>query len=192
VDSNFVFETIEVPTDQIMESDSVNREIWFGHHLRNLQSTVSGVSGIQEIVDLSIAERVLTDYTAFLALDLENGGEPCVECWEFEEWIVFSTDDLKGELNIKIVAFPNPFSDQIKMSIELSEGSTVDEAELSIFDAFGKNILNQELGDLTNFGKTEWTWNGQNRNGQSLPAGIYYMMVKTEKGVKTVKLTLMR
>lgn len=192
VDSNFVFETIEAPTDQIMESDSVNREIWFGHHLRNLQSTVSGVSGIQEIVDLSIAERVLTDYTAFLALDLENGGEPCVECWEFEEWIVFSTDDLKGELNIKIVAFPNPFSDQIKVSIELSEGSTVDEAELSIFDAFGKNILNQELGDLTNFGKTEWTWNGQNRNGQSLPAGIYYMMVKTEKGVKTVKLTLMR
>ncbi len=193
VDSNFIFETIEVPTDQIMESDSVNREIWFGHHLWNLQSTASGVSGIQEIIDLSIEERVLTDYTAFLALDLENGGEPCVECWEFEEWIVYSTDDdLEDQLKIKIAAFPNPFSDQVKVTIELSEGLSVDEAELSIFDAFGKNVLNQKLNDLTDFGKSEWTWNGQNSNGQSLPSGIYYMMIKTEKGAQTVKLTLMR
>jgi len=192
VDSNFVFETIEVPSTEIMESDSVNREIWFGHHLRNLESTAAGVSGIQEIIDLSIEERVLTDYTAFLALDLEQGGEACLECWEFEEWIVFSTDDVKDELTIKILAFPNPFTDQVKVSIELSEGLSIDEAELSIFDAFGKNILNQDLSDLTNFGKTEWTWNGQNSNGQSLPSGIYFLMIKTEKGAKTVKLTLMK
>ncbi|MFK7772352.1 MAG: FlgD immunoglobulin-like domain containing protein [Saprospiraceae bacterium] len=192
IDGNFIFETVEVPVDQIMEGDSVNREIWFGHHLRNLQSTAAGVSGIQEIIDLSIEERVLTDYTAFLALDLENGAEPCLECWEFDEWIVFSTDDLKDELNVKILAFPNPFTDQVKVSFELGEGFSIDEAELSIFDAFGKNILTQDLSELTNFGKTEWTWNGKNSNGQSLPSGMYYMMIKTDKGAKTVKLTLMR
>lgn len=192
VDSNFVFESIEVPTDEIMESDSVNREIWFGHHLQSLQSATAGTSGIQEIISLSIQERVLTDYTAFLALDLENGGEPCLECWEYVEWIVFSTDDLKEELNIKILAFPNPFTDQVKVSFELGEGFSIDEAELSIFDAYGKNILNHELSDLTNFGKTQWTWNGQNNNGQSLPSGIYFMIIKTDKGAKTVKLTLMK
>jgi hypothetical protein len=175
-----------------MQSDSVNREIWFGHHLRNMQSSVSGVSGIQEIIDLSIEERVLTDYTAFLALDLEQGGEPCVECWEFDEPIVYSTDEIKADLNIQIVAFPNPFSEHIKVSFELREGLSVDEAQLSIFDAYGKNVANFELDDLTKTGKAEWTWNGQNSNGQALPSGIYYLIIKTEKGVKSVKLTLIR
>ncbi len=192
VDGNFIFETIEVPTDQIMESDSVNREIWFGHHLRNLQSTASGVSGIQEIIDLSIQERVLTDYTAFLALDLEQGAEPCLECWEFDDFWIVVTEEVKDGLELKILAYPNPFSDQVKVNIEIEGGISVDEAMLSIFDAYGKNVLNYELDDLAKFGKIEWTWNGQSSNGQSLPSGIYYMIVRTEKGAKTVKLTLMR
>ena len=34
----------------------------------------------------------------------------------------------------------------------------------------------------------QWTWNGRDDSGQPLPSGIYYVVIKTEKGVKTVKI----
>ena len=133
MDSVFIFENIEVPANEIISSDSLNREIWIGHHIRELEGVAVGVSGIQEIIDISIEERVLSKYTAFLALDLEQGAEPCLECWEFDDiWIIVNNDEIfSNGIGIDISAFPNPFSDQCSIDIELKPGFTIDQASLS-------------------------------------------------------------
>ena len=192
IDGNLIFENVTVPANEIVAGDSLNREIWVGHQIRDMQSVTIGTNGIQEIIDFSIEERVLSDFTAFLALDLEQGAEPCLECWEFDDIIFVTTDVPESELDVRITSYPNPSSDQFNIEIELENGLSVDEALLSIFDAYGKKVLDLELDDLTKFGKIQWTWDGKNSNNQSLPSGIYYLIVKTEKGVKTVKLTLVK
>ncbi len=192
VDSVFAFENISINPSDIYESDTLAREIWFGHHLREMENLVSGTNSIQEVIDLSIQERVLSKYTAFLALDLEQGAEPCLGCWEFDEPFIVETEDLETDSGIEILAFPNPFTEECTIDLKLKEGFDIDEASLTIFDAFGKNILTKDLNDLVNSKQTQWQWNGIDASGQQLSAGVYFVIIQTDKGVATTKLTLMK
>jgi len=190
-DSIFVFENIIVNPDDVFESDSLTREIWFGHHLQEMENLVVGASEIQEVIDLSIEERVLTKFTAFLALDLEQGAEPCLNCWDFEIVIV-ATEDLKNDIGVEMSAFPNPFNEECTIDLKLKEGFEIEEASLTIFDAFGKMILTKDLSDLVYAKQTQWKWNGEDASGQRLSSGVYFVIIQTDKGVKTTKLTLMK
>jgi len=44
-----------------------------------MEGKIDNSLDIKEIVDLSIKERVLSDHTAFLALEVAQGGEVCPE-----------------------------------------------------------------------------------------------------------------
>lgn len=192
-DSTFVFETVTVDPSDIYEADSLTRAIWFGHHLREMEGLAVASNSVQEVIDLSKEERVLTKFTAFLALDLEQGAEPCLGCWEFDETIlIFSTDDLDEEADIQMTAFPNPFKDVCTIDLKIKEGSTFKEATLRIVDAFGKNILMEDLSELLAAKQNQWQWNGQDASGQRVAPGLYFIILQTDKGVETIKLTLMK
>jgi len=192
-DSTFVFENITVEPSQIYEADSLTREIWFGHRLREMEGLAVASNSVQDVIDLSIEERVLTKFTAFLALDLEQGAEPCLGCWEFDEniWTI-TTDDIDEETEIQMTAFPNPFKDVCTIDLKLKGDSEIEEATLRVVDAFGKNILIEDLSELVAMKQTQWQWNGQDASGQPLPPGVYFVILQTDKGVGTVKLTLMK
>ena len=191
-DSVFTFENITINSSDIFEGDSLTREIWFGHQLRDMEALAVGASGIQDVIDLSIEERVLTKFTAFLALDLEQGAEACLGCWEFDEISIVATDELDHEVGIEMSAFPNPFLEECIIDLKLKDGFEIEEASLTIFDTFGKNILTQDLSDLVHAKATQWRWNGKDASGQKLSAGVYFVILQTDKGVETIKLTLMK
>ncbi|MFT6707546.1 MAG: hypothetical protein ACJATF_002392 [Flavobacteriales bacterium] len=191
-DSTFVFENITVEPSDVYEADSLTREIWFGHHLREMEGLAVASNSIQEVIDLSIEERVLTKFTAFLALDLEQGAEACLGCWEFDETLLIATGNLNEEAEIQMTAFPNPFKDVCTIDLKIKEGSKIKEATLRIVDAFGKNILTKDLSELVAAKQTQWQWNGQDASGQRIAPGVYFVILQTDKGVGTVKLTLMK
>ena len=188
VDGAFVFDVKEINEEQIVEADTLLREIWVGHYLPSLE----GNTNVDEIVELSIAERVLTPHTAFLALDLENGGEPCWKCWEYLVTVPTTDENSASDLGINITASPNPFTDNCLLEFELDSGVSYNQLSMQIFDAFGKRIANINTEELINFGKMQWLWDGTDQNGSPLPSGMYYLIVKTAKGVQSFKLALVR
>ncbi|MBK8568078.1 MAG: hypothetical protein IPN76_33395 [Saprospiraceae bacterium] len=70
-------ETRLIPESDILSSDSLARESWVGLQLDDMVGNNLGDAEIQAMIELSIQERVLCDFTAFIALEPSQGGVPC-------------------------------------------------------------------------------------------------------------------
>lgn len=191
-EGNFVEDSKTIQPEQFSNADTLLRETWTGHHIRYLEGEASGNSDEQEIIDISITERVLSKYTAFLALDIENGGEPCLDCWEYD-WPTVSNEELETmDIEITVSAQPNPFSDKCLLTFEIGNAEAGSGIVAYISDSFGKQVLSLDLDALKHKGKMEWYWNGENDHGQEVPNGIYFLTVRTAHKVQTLKLILLR
>ena len=186
VDGTFVADSKIIQEDEIIQADTLLREIWMGHYLPSMDA----FANVQEIVDLSIQERVLTPFTAFLAVDLENGAEPCWKCWEYEFPTVGTDDKDESKGNtIKITTSPNPFVDYCKIEFKITDDFDTEAVSIQIFDTFGKLVLSLEASNLFSQTESEWEWNGNDASGNPLPPGTYFLTIQTKTDVHTLKIT---
>ena len=75
---------------------------------------------------------------------------------------------------LPIKATPNPFSNELNISYELTSDAT--QLTLSIFNADGKLVKSLYNGQQTQ-GVHQMTWNGKDENESDLPNGIYFLKV---------------
>jgi len=73
--------------------------------------------------------------------------------------------------------FPNPFNSATNITFDLPKNDNV---VLEIFDLQGKQIVTLVNGQL-NAGVHSYTWNGQDRNGNSVTSGIYLCSVRSSR-----------
>lgn len=196
-DTSFVFDAVRVTESAMVAADSLTREIWMGHKIREMEAYVSNTNDQQEIVELSKTERVLSKYTAFLALDLEQGAEPCFNCWDINNFVIVDTEEFEEEsLDITIQTFPNPFTDFVTISIEMTNinqsSPSINEATLEIHDRFGRLVYTKNIMDLNRTTSYQTIWDGVGNSGTKMPSGIYYLTVKTKRSVQTATLSLIR
>lgn len=82
--------------------------------------------------------------------------------------------------------FPNPFNGTTTIRYELPEASFVN---VAIY-----NIRGQTVAILTNTrqlaGQHQIRWDGKNREGRSVPSGVYVYRIKAGKYLKTLKMVL--
>lgn len=82
-----------------------------------------------------------------------------------------------------IQGYPNPFNSESTISFNITETSNV---QLKIFNTLGKEInllLDRELGP----GNYNISWDAKDRLGNSLPSGVYLIVLKTKNSVKNFK-----
>jgi hypothetical protein len=82
-------------------------------------------------------------------------------------------------------AYPNPFRDQLSISLQLKEN--VQDYSLKIYNIKGQCVYESQ-GQAA--GTTELTWNGCNQRGNKAPAGVYLLQLKTESGSSVRKVLL--
>ena len=75
--------------------------------------------------------------------------------------------------------FPNPFVEQTEFIFNLSKFESV---ELYIMD-FNNKRINTLVNKALASGEYKYMWDGTNANGATCPSGIYYAVLKTEKGI---------
>ena len=83
---------------------------------------------------------------------------------------------------------PNPFNPTTRIDFELEKAGSV---ALSIYDVSGRlvaNLFNGHLGE----GAHEVTWNGKTNNGTTAATGIYLYVLKTETGMASRRMVLLR
>lgn len=187
--SGFYSENKTLEASQIAAADSLGREAWFGSHLAALEGGTQNDFQIQNIIDISIAERVLCSYTAFLALDLIQGGEPCLACWDSpDDVIIFQTEEKKTTDGATLEASPNPFTDHVRITLTINQQNLDAGAKLMIYNAQGRMVRQFDVKPLLGDGEVEIVWDGLSESGDALPAGIYFITFRTESGVVTIKL----
>ncbi|MBK8621379.1 MAG: T9SS type A sorting domain-containing protein [Saprospiraceae bacterium] len=128
-----------------------------------------------DIIDLSLSHRVLSRFTAFLALE-PNLQEPCADCTDES---TTSTEDIASSVHWKV--YPNPFFDKVK--IELSGLSAEDQPkEITLVNTRGE----VQVAEIS-FKRQGEIWMIDVEAGH-LPAGVYFLKVRLGNRILTCKL----
>jgi hypothetical protein len=84
--------------------------------------------------------------------------------------------------------FPNPFNPATTISFYLPDAEYV---RLTVYDAAGRVVV-RLIDGVTQFGRTDVTWEGINGQGQRVSSGVYFYRLEAGKRVITKKLTLLK
>jgi hypothetical protein len=83
--------------------------------------------------------------------------------------------------------YPNPFTTSIAITI-----SRVSESELKIYDVAGRLVKDLSLTTNHSALTTAVSWDGRDDGGKTLPGGIYFCKLKTDKKIVTRKILCVR
>lgn len=191
-----VFTNITVPEEDILNSDSLAEEIWTGNYIHDLESQPQTNPLIGEIIDISLAERVLSRYTAFLALEPSDTVQPCTDCYD-ETGLVTGIEELNDTTHtdtLKLTAFPNPFnaSTTIEMRLPQNFYQTPEELSFRIFNVLGQQVKKFAVNQRGNRHNFRFEWDGLNDRGATVASGVYLFVANSQSQRKVLKLILMK
>lgn len=181
--SEIISDEIFLDEADMHTSDSLLEAIWEGIYIQHLEKQSQTNDVISEIIQSSLSERVLSLYTAFLCI--EEAFLPCEDC---EDQNPTAIPDFKISVKDILSAYPNPFSALVTIKVSLGEGSTEKVIRTGIYNITGEMIFVPGLEALQSQQEFEFQWDGLDRDGNPLPAGVYIFILQTDKNVYQVKL----
>jgi len=259
VNGDFFGGKLEMPLSAVEEGTAIHRTIWAGNYIQELEQENRTNSVVKEIIEWSLANRVLSFFTAFLALEVEQGGVVCQDCVDetnlnqliadqidppsedtksnteteislptneggdiaTEEGIptepappppvdpigntaggaggaadtdgeIFTaTSEVLADSLVQITASPNPFSEQTTLTVQLGIDMDASQVAYTIYSLEGKRIRSFKTTPNTD-NRYSFTWDGTSANGPSVQKGMYLFNVRTEKGMKNLKLIYLK
>lgn len=188
-------ETIIISENDMVENDTLLEEIWAGNHIEQLESQADYYSNdiIREIIDYSIEERVLSYYTAFLAIEPGALDDLDLDDINNEDFTAepINIDEVKEITEVRLKAYPNPFTVELKIEIQLPDNFDDNSLLVQIFDISGRLISKDNLECSSASGILEYTWNGDDENGQTAKKGTYLVVVSGKDFKEVVKVIKM-
>lgn len=168
------------------DADSATRKMWVGSYIHAMEHTTLDNMTIMGLVDSSIHNRVLSRYTAFLALEPSDTVTACNDCEDETNpgGPSVGIDDVETD-SLTITAMPNPFSDAVTLKVHLSAGSK--QANLKIYNLMGQVVKTYTPEADTNRDFT-FEWNGTDEGGETVAAGMYIAILETDTARQTLKL----
>ena len=163
----------------VVLNDSFLREMWYGQYIRSAENGQIDNGVILNVTQTSIAERVLSKYTAFLCL--EDTTQFCPTC--YDETGLVDVGDVRAPDSL-FTAFPNPFVALVHFQ---AHGLEQAGAVLDIFSFDGRLIL-RKIVEPDARGDWNWTWNALMEKGSTLPAGVYFARLNTEHRQAVIRL----
>jgi len=181
--SEIISDEIILDEADMHTSDSLLEAIWAGIFIQHLEQQVQTNDVISEVIQNSLSERVLSLYTAFLCI--EEAFLPCEDC---EDPNTTAIPDFKISTKDVLSAYPNPFSTSVTIKVSLGEGSTERVIQAGIYNITGEMIFVPGPEAMPSQQEFEFQWDGLDKIGNPLPAGVYIFIMQTDKNVYQVKL----
>jgi hypothetical protein len=185
--------TTTLAENEASTGDSLAVEIWTGNYIASLEAQPQTNEIVKQILDASLRERVLSRYTAFLALEPGDTVKVCVDCKDESELVgVAEAHERKALEDSLLSAYPNPFNAQTTISVRLPINFASTGALLKIYNLLGQTVRTFDLNAAAGKSIYQFTWNGRNEAGQIVANGTYYVVLKTATSRKTLKLVMMK
>ncbi len=177
--------SIDIPN--IMEGDTLMREMWYGPYLKELEILAGSDDDRLAIVEQSIEERVLTGLTAFLALEPSQGGEPCIGCLLNSGTIIPVNTDYDSIVSeASLSASPNPASEEATIRLTYTNTLSAADWTLGIYNMSGRLITSLDSPN-ENDKVLEWKW----EIGSKVSAGVYFCKAQSIHGELTAKIIVL-
>ncbi|KUG26392.1 multicopper oxidase [hydrocarbon metagenome] len=184
----------EIDEDKIDNSDTTLIKMWVSRYIKELEAQGSSSNNIMsEIINTSIANRVLSKHTAFICLEPSLGGQVCYDCRDDGGGSTDVETDDSTNINddFTLAAYPNPFNNQTKIQINLPSSLSSESISFKIYNILGQVVKTFEI-DQSMRGKFELVWDGRNDYGQNVSSGIYIFVAITPQKTHSVKLQLIK
>ncbi|MEL7425725.1 MAG: hypothetical protein AAFN81_22225 [Bacteroidota bacterium] len=177
---------LTIEPESVGTGDTLMREIWYAQHLTELFGQVSSNADREEIIDLSIQERILTPLTAFLALEPGLGGEPCIPCLSNDGTVIIDTSEEFDLAEASLTASPNPAVTFTTIRLEHPSGYDSRSLQAGIHDLHGRliKVLDEPIRTAQ---YTEWEWLPTN----DVPAGIYMCRLTDGQSESSIRIIRM-
>jgi hypothetical protein len=169
---------IEFPETLVEPGDSLIRAGWYGQYLEQLEDDQQANDVVAEIVDVSLDERLLSIYTAFLCLEPERGGEVCYDCFDESDMTPVDDDDQLPADSLEINAYPNPFNNAVQITVTLSRTVDLSDADYAIYNTLGQVVRRFSPGSLAN-NRINLSWDGTNEQSATVASGTYFFVIRT-------------
>ena len=189
--------SISIPKQLAHNSDSLTATWWFGKKIIEMENSPNSYSIINDIVDNSIENRILCNYTAFLCLEpgmmgqLDEIQERDNKNWWGPVDGGVTTSEIEKTPTFEVDVYPNPSREQINITIQLPEGVTVINSKFEIYDLFGKRIKVFNAEEFNGETQVNLRWYATDFSGNKVPAGTYLFVCITPEGRISKKLVLM-
>jgi Ca-activated chloride channel family protein len=173
--------------------DSLAEEIWTGNYVMALEAQPQTNEIIKQILEASLRERVLSRYTAFLALEPSDTVKVCMDCKDESKLIssIVSREKEAPEDSL-LQAYPNPFNAATTLTVRLPGNVNRENASLKIYNLIGQVVHTFELPLDSGKRAYQFTWDGRNDIGQIVGTGTYFLVLKTPESRKTLKLLMVK
>ncbi|MEM8485040.1 MAG: VIT domain-containing protein [Bacteroidota bacterium] len=184
---------IDIVGEEVSTSDSTLVAYWTGNQIDALEQRQQDDNTIVDIIEFSLGARVISLYTAFLALEPGvNEQEPCGDECEDETALVTSVDDeVPGEMSVNIDAYPNPFVSHVTITVTFPEVVDFEAVTFEIFNTMGQRVALLRPASV-NGRVAELVWDGTTDAGAPAANGIYFFVMTSPAGRHTHKLVLVR
>lgn len=192
MDSDLILQSIDISAEDTHESDSLTQEAWIGNYISDLESSEQSNEVVSEIVQVSVEERVLSEYTAFLCLEPAQGGEVCHDCLDESGLITSVAMDSTTNDSLQVLTYPNPFNAETTISIRVADRDEIGDYTFAIYNILGQRIKTFDTNQPGLSKRLELIWNGNNDAGQVLPSGTYFFVSSTPRTRHTQKLILLK
>jgi Ca-activated chloride channel family protein len=189
-----ISERITVYDTSVAKLDRTLETIWAGNYITALEALPQSNANTKAIIDASLSYRVLSKYSAFLALEPNDTLKACLTCRDETKLVpvqrqpaalVPTTDSL-------ISAYPNPFNPETKLRVRLPQGINGRQSALKIFNVLGQEVRTFDLSDIPSGGAAEIRWDGMSKNGGIVSSGVYIAVLTTPVRSQSVKLVMTR
>ena len=175
-------------------ADSLSEEMWAGQNILALEAQPVSNDLIHHIIDLSLKERVLSRYTAFLALEPNDTVKVCLDCIDESRLAPTSVAerDQDAPADSVLLAYPNPFNISTRLRLRLPAGYNSGEVALHIYNVMGQAVRTFRENVLPGKRDYAFVWNGRNDRNEVVASGSYFAVFKTPQKRHSVKLLLVK
>lgn len=187
-------QTISVDESDIFIGDNTNENLWAGNYISSLETGYEGNEEINNIINLSLENRILSLYTSFIALEPGDSSEFCYDCPD-ESDLIISVDDeesIEAADSLFIQAYPNPFNPTTTLNVNLPKDVDFNSLIIKIYNILGEEVISFNVSQYSDKRNFQLKWNGTNNYGESVSTGIYFFVLSTKDIRKTVKLMMMK
>ncbi|MBI2270152.1 MAG: T9SS type A sorting domain-containing protein [Bacteroidetes bacterium] len=177
--------TIQIQQSDSHVEDSLTKKAWTGNYIRTMESGAVNNQIINDIISNSIENRVLSIYTAFLALEPNDSIKFCPNC--VDETKLISTQNIDtGDSAIMVVA-PNPFSFQTTLTVRIPEGVNSSEVSFRVYNSLAQVVKTFNINTFTS-NRFQIDWDGVDDSGKIISSGIYFISLITPNQRQSLKL----
>lgn len=193
-EGSLIYKKVAVQQNEVLQTDNSLYSVWASYLISNLRATAITQEVKQQISDFSIKYRVLSEYTAFLAL--EPGQVLCDTCLGQSGGGTVVTNvrrqNSSPESYEVMQAYPNPFNPSTTIRIRMPENVDASTSSLIVYNTLGQAVRRFDIASFTSTAYTQIVWDARNDNGAPVSAGMYLVVLQTPRGKHTMKLMFVK